>query len=540
MVYVILSLSLVNFLLGIFVFRRTQRSSESFAFLLFALSISFWIFCNFLLRVLQELFFLRLSYAMGIVVATTALLWSFFFLKKNIPVFFKFFVVPFSIFVFVLTVSTDTIVKGLYSISTWGYSGQIGQFFWVHSLYFSLLVTILVGTLFFTYYDKKTKLPKPQILIVFLGLLITSAISLWVSFILPFFFQILEYTAIDNFATSFFLLAIAYAILKYQLFNIKLILVEIAIFLLNLFLFLNIFTSHTTLDYVLNIAVFIAVFLFSIFLIHGIYKEIQDREKIESLVWDKARANDRLRMMETQKTEFVSIASHQLRTPITIIKGYASMILEGTFGPIPDRAKDAMNKLYTSSVKVVTLVDDLLTVSRIEQGRVVINLEKTDFKNFILEELEEMKSFAADSKIKLSFKADDDKDYFVDIDIKKFKKAVRHILDNAIKYTSVGGSVYIFIMKDSISGKIRLIVSDTGVGMTPSQIQDLLLGSKNINMLEEKEDDKESFKNKKKNTTGFGLYIAKEIIDAHRGSFSVKSEGLNSGTTVVVELPKAR
>ena len=141
---------------------------------------------------------------------------------------------------------------------------------------------------------------------------------------------------------------IAYAILKHHLFSIKLILVELAILLLNMFLLFNVFTSHATVDFVLNISVSLFVFIFSIILMRGIYKDIRDRERIEGLAKEMAVTNEKLHILEQQKTEFVSIASHQLRTPLTVIKGYASMILEGTFGTIATPVHDAMDKLYKS------------------------------------------------------------------------------------------------------------------------------------------------------------------------------------------------
>jgi len=231
-----------------------------------------------------------------------------------------------------------------------------------------------------------------------------------------------------------------------------------------------VFTSQNTADSIINVSIFVAILFFSFFLMRGIYKDIRDRERIEGLVKEMEIANEKLRMLEGQKTEFVSIASHQLRTPLTVIKGYASMILEGTFGHINDSAREAMEKLYKSSERIVALVEDLLTVSRIEQGRMMLNFETVNFRDLVQSVIGELENEISESKIDVSFTAEEEKEFFVSIDEKKFKQVVKHILENAIKYTPAPGSVRVAIFDDSLTKKMRLTVSDTGIGMTHEQI----------------------------------------------------------------------
>lgn len=383
--------------------------------------------------------------------------------------------------------------------------------------------------------------------------------------------QLFNVFPFGNYFVLFYVFFVSYSILKYRLFNLKLILVELAILLLNLFLFLNVFTSHERADLILNASVSVAILAFSVFLIRGIYKDIRDREKIGELVNEMEIANEKLRMLEGQKTEFVSIASHQLRTPLTVIKGYASMILEGTFGRISDEARDAMEKLYKSSERIVALVEDLLTVSRIEQGRMMLNFETVNFKELIQGVIGEMENEISESKIDMTFTAEEEKEFFVSIDEKKFKQVVKHILENAIKYTPLPGSVRVAVLDDSLTKKVRLTVSDTGIGMTREQITSIFerfnlkanapdekvaegehaghgkqwereeqgsLGELGEKWSQAEKDEAEA-KMMEKRTPGIGLYIVQEIVEAHRGTLRIESAGTDRGTTVVVELPRA-
>lgn len=398
-----------------------------------------------------------------------------------------------------------------------------------------------------------------QLKIIIFGTLVSYTLASFFNLLLPYLgnYQLISFGPLS---TSVMVFSIAYAILKYQLFNIKLILVELAILLLNFFLFINIFLSHGTSSFIFNISLFSGILLFSIFLVRGIYKDIRDREQIFILAKEMEDANEKLRVMEGQKTEFVSIASHQLRTPLTVIKGYASMVLEGTFGNISTDVREAMEKLYKSSERIVSLVEDLLTVSRIEQGRMMLVFATVDFKEFTQKVLEELREEIEESKLELSFTIEDGGDFKVLLDEKKFKQVIAHIIENAVKYTAAPGKIRIFLTEDNVTNKVRLSISDTGVGMTTEQIYAVFERFNMKSNLDAAGMEKESVKQSggidvkteqdlkeevaesemmKKRTPGIGLYIAQEIIEAHHGSLHLESAGIDKGTTVIVELPKA-
>lgn len=447
----------------------------------------------------------------------------------------------------------DLYIPGIFVVSmesklAFGYYPTAGLGYYLFSLYF---VSIIFYSLSLIYKElkKNSGIRARQIKFVLTaaalgfiggGMTFLPTLNILISPIGVIFFSI--YPAI-----------IAYAILKHQLFSLKLILVELAVLLLNMFLLFNVFTSQSTMSFVLNISISAFVLVFSIFLLRGIYKDIRDRERIEELAKEMATTNEKLHILEQQKTEFVSIASHQLRTPLTVIKGYASMILEGTFGAVAEPVHGAMDKLYKSSERIVALVEDLLTVSRLEQGRGALHFQTVDLVRVVQMVTMEMDENIKKSNLDFSFIVEEGGEFPASIDEKKFKQVVKHILDNAIEYTPAPGKVRIAINEDDIADKIRLSISDTGIGMNPEQIK-TIFERFNLKIREQTTSNEQQTTGEdagakaeeareetpSQRTPGIGLYIAQEIIEAHHGTLHIASAGMNEGTTVIVELPKGK
>ena len=124
--------------------------------------------------------------------------------------------------------------------------------------------------------------------------------------------------------------------------------------------------------------VFVGVF--GVLLVKSVIKEVRAREEIEELATKLEFANLRLKQLDEAKSDFLSIASHQLRTPLTAIKGYASMILEGSYGKISETAKSAVDKIFQSSQRLVLIIGDFLDISHIEQGTMQYDFAPLDVK----------------------------------------------------------------------------------------------------------------------------------------------------------------
>lgn len=300
------------------------------------------------------------------------------------------------------------------------------------------------------------------------------------------------------------------------------------------------------------IALFFLIAIFIAFFVYGVHREARGRKRVEVLLEEITDVNERLRIMEQQKTEFISIASHQLRAPLTLIKGYASMILENTFGAVSDEARKAIEALYVSSEKIVDLINELLTVSRIEEGRVALTFTTVNFVQFIQQVLENMKERVESAGLQLVFTIEEEARIVrVELDENKLRHVIAHIFDNAVEFTTPPGEVRVAISVDDTEKRIRIAISDTGVGMTSEQIKalferfdlrvsvegEIMARTKNEEYTRDNTEQSSQEPSGGRTSTGIDIYVAKEIIHAHHGHFSAESDGVNMGTTFIIELP---
>lgn len=235
-------------------------------------------------------------------------------------------------------------------------------------------------------------------------------------------------------------------------------------------------------------------------------------------------ANKRLRELDQMKSEFLSFATHQLRSPLTAIKGYASLILEGSFGTVSETVHGAVDKIFQSSQALVGVVEDFLNISRIEQGRMKYDFSTVDLKRVAEEVIDEQMPAIKQHKLATAFAVDEREDYSVRADFGKIKQVVGNIIDNAIKYTPQG-SITVTLARNDANHTITLAVADTGLGITKDALP----------MLFEKFERARNARQTNVSGTGLGLYLAKEIMKAHRGHVWAESQGEGKGSTFYLE-----
>ncbi|HDH07745.1 MAG TPA: sensor histidine kinase, partial [Candidatus Moranbacteria bacterium] len=192
-------------------------------------------------------------------------------------------------------------------------------------------------------------------------------------------------------------LIFSYTIVKHRLMDIKVFAAQLFIIALNLIAFVYIFVSDSVREYVVKIIFFIGTLFISFLLYKSFNKEVQRKEELQKLSDKLEDANEQLKKLDRAKSEFISIASHQLRTPLTAIKGYVSLIIEGTYGKIDKKIKEALSKVYVSNERLIQLVENLLNISRIESGKIEYKYDNWQIEK-IIKELTDNFIFAAKKK----------------------------------------------------------------------------------------------------------------------------------------------
>ena len=322
-------------------------------------------------------------------------------------------------------------------------------------------------------------------------------------------------------------LFIAYLIVRYRILNAKLIATQVLIVTLVVLIGSQLFfinTGKVFLNFVLVSITFFLAIIFGILLIRSVQGEIRRKEELQTVTNKLAAANVELKRLDQSKTEFISIASHQLRTPLTAIKGFVSLLLEGSYGPVTPQVADVLNKVYTANDRIVHLVEDLLNISRMESGRLKYDCIEVNIPEF-LNELRDTFALSAKKKgLELVFEPREESLPAAWIDRQKAFEVVSNLIDNAIKYT-VAGSVR--VRAENIPDFVRISITDTGVGIDADTMSALFR-----KFSRGKEGGKMHVSG-----TGLGLYVGKSMIEAQGGHIGVTSEGSGKGSTFFVELP---
>jgi len=233
----------------------------------------------------------------------------------------------------------------------------------------------------------------------------------------------------------------------------------------------------------------------------------------------------REKLLDQLKSEFISIAAHQLRTPLSAVKWTLKMLMDEDEGPLNDGQKNLVNKGFQSNERVIKLVNELLNVSRLEEGKFDYKFAVFDFSRFYKELADSV--WARASLSGLQFTAGrPPADLPVKADKEKISLALEAVLDNSLKYTPAGGTIKMAMTADRAVGRLAIAITDSGIGI-PAAEQAKLFSKffRGSNVLKMETDG-----------SGLGLYLARNIIARHGGSLTVSSQE-KQGTLVKIELP---
>jgi len=248
---------------------------------------------------------------------------------------------------------------------------------------------------------------------------------------------------------------------------------------------------------------------------------LQGKDKLGSLIIIHNITREKL--IERMKTEFVSLSAHQLRTPLAAIKWTLKLFLEGDLGQITKEQREFLEKTYKSNERMISLINDLLNVTRIEEGKYIYQSLFYDMSEIVQSVIDLFKEEIKIKNIKIELKTPGELPKIL-MDQEKIKLVIENFLDNAIKYTFPRGKVTVYIIRGT--NEIEVRVQDTGVGIPKDQQSRVFTrffrGSNVLRM------DTEG--------SGLGLFLAKNIIEAHGGKIGFDSES-GKGSTFYFTLP---
>jgi signal transduction histidine kinase len=254
-------------------------------------------------------------------------------------------------------------------------------------------------------------------------------------------------------------------------------------------------------------------------------KEINEtlQQRIANATRELRSSNHKLRELDAAKDEFISMASHQLRTPLTGVKGYISMVLEGDVGKITDEQRKFLEEAFMSSERMVHLISDFLSISRIQTGKFMIEKRPIDLSKIVEQEIDGLKPSAMSRNLKLVY--NHPKNFpIIEVDEDKIRQVIMNFSDNAIYYSHDDSDIHIDLVVEG--NDIVFTVKDTGIGV-PAAERDHLFSKffRATNARKQRPDG-----------TGVGLFLAKKVIDAQGGEIIFKSvEG--RGSTFGFRLP---
>lgn len=242
-------------------------------------------------------------------------------------------------------------------------------------------------------------------------------------------------------------------------------------------------------------------------------------------------ANEKLKELDKLKDEFVSVASHELRTPMTAIKSYLWMALQGKGGDLTDKQKYYLERAYNSTDRLIKLVNEMLNISRIESGRIALQVQKVELFSVLQEVIAEVQPRADEQKIEIKLKKrtpDGKREIHVLIDVDKIKEVLINLIGNSLKFTHEKGKVTLSIEVNK--QMVKVFVQDNGVGIEPEYIPSLF---QKFGLIEGSYQTNQA----SSQGTGLGLYISKSIVELHGGEIGVESEGKGKGALFFFTIP---
>lgn len=516
-------------IMGFAVLFNDLKGTSNRIFFYLAMSAGVWSVVNYLsyqgYSIELSFWFFRLVLFWGVLASFFTFTFSYVFPESSVrfPKYYKWVIVPLT-FITALITLTPLVFS---EIAEATFDGRVSQIILGPGIYIfgGLIMFLNLGGLFFLIRKviQSSSAQRRSLQIILFGFLLMLALILTFNFILPAFFNTIAFIPLGALFLFPFIAFTAYAILRHNLFNLRVAGASVLIFFLAIVTFLEVILAQDKSFIVYRSGVFLMVLALGIILIRGVLREVKQREEIEHIALKLEDANVKLQKLDKAKSEFLSIASHQLRSPLTAIKGYISLFLEGSYGQITEEMKKRLQNVYEANERLIKLINDLLNISRIESGKTEAKIEKVDLKELVQSVVQELDIKAKEKSLTLQVQ-NAQAPQLVRADKDKLRNVILNLVDNAIKYTSAGSITIKLTQKPPV---YRIEVTDTGEGMDAKDLERMF----------------QSFTRGEAGAkhwtggSGLGLYIAKEFVKLHKGKIWAESAGKGKGSTFIAELP---
>lgn len=246
-------------------------------------------------------------------------------------------------------------------------------------------------------------------------------------------------------------------------------------------------------------------------------------QRINSATKELRASNRQLQKLDEAKDEFISMASHQLRTPLTSIKGYISMLIEGDLGDLTKDQKKVLSEAFVSSERMVRLIGDFLNVSRLQTGKFVIEKRPVDLALLVQREVDALEANAAARGMKFTYKKPKTIPV-LELDENKIQQVVMNFADNAIYYSKDKSTIAVALKK--VNGYVEFTVKDKGIGVPKAEQKELF----------NKFFRATNARKARPDGTGVGLFLAQKVVHDHGGAIIFESEE-GKGSTFGFRLP---
>ncbi len=335
-----------------------------------------------------------------------------------------------------------------------------------------------------------------------------------------------DYFWVGNAAMLLGMFIIAVSVLRSRfIVDLRLVSVQVFVLVVLFVVVADIVVAQTMLDFSLRLVILLVLVFYGVVTSRNLVHEVRHLRQIEAMNEHITQMNGRLLEADRCKTRFVSLASHQFRSPLGGIRSYLDMLLAGDFGPLSDRQKEVIGLNLGVCGQLLETIETFLSASKIELGKLELYKSETKLADLVGRVIAGVKPLADKKKLDVASEVPDSLRP-VYCDAGKMYHVLMNLLDNAVKYTQEGR---ITVQASQRGDRVEVRVQDTGAGLAPEEVGHLFetfergLAGVTLN----------------KDGSGLGLFIVKNIVEAHGGRVIVESPGKGRGSTFGFSLPLA-